>query len=557
MISRHFTTPSFLLIALGFCGCNSQSPFRPTTMEKHVLQTVEPFDPNIAGVNHGETLDVSQDDVLKTIMMRVSIQGNTTLSIADVRRSALANNLTLQASFFDPTIANEAMKAQQAKFESTFNISASRQKTVSPTFDHSAGTHVDTDMNVTTIMPSLEIPLATGGTISISDTWSSNSTELSVGGASSDSYSDKINATIVQPLLKNAGTEYNTASIQLASYQYEIASAQTTLSVINIIQSAEMAYWNVYLSWHILEIETEQYHLYEKELKEARQLYSTNNSKTLVDIYSFEVGLAIQAAAVIKADNTLRLSIRNLKTLLCETELSIDDTIEPYPVTKPDMNRYTFDKEHLIAMGLKHRMELLESEFQLASDVLQIKINENQLLPELNFQGGYTWNGFDRNNLSGATSNLFAGNDDSGWQIGITGSFALGNEAEKANLRSSILTRLQNIATKDKRIMQVHKDVHDALDNLRSTWMTHVVTLFELQSTQDKYNGTDELYKHGQLTSTDVTQAIMQLGNAKLSRLQSEVNYQLAMIQLATATGTLMGHSQVEWSKANSIDHVD
>jgi outer membrane protein TolC len=98
--------------------------------------------------------------------------------------------------------------------------------------------------------------------------------------------------------------------------------------------------------------------------------------------------------------------------------------------------------------------------------------------------------------------------------------------------------------------MQVHKEVHDALDNLMSAWMTHVATLYELQATQKKYESTEQLYKHAQLSSTDVTQAIMQLGDAKLGVLQSEVNYQLAMVQLATSTGTLMGHSQVEWQLA-------
>ena len=536
-----------LLSALLIAGCASETPFLPTIEEQQVLQTVAPFDPNAEGINHGETLEVSKDDVLKTIMMSVSIKGNTALSIADVRQAALANNLMLQVSFFDPAIAKESLKAQQAKFESTFNISASRQKTIIPEFNITSATHMDIETTTTTIMPSLEIPLTTGGTISVSDTWSSTASELSIGGASSDSYSDQITAQITQPLLKNEGEEYNTASIQLASYQFKIASAQTTLSVINIIQSAELAYWNVYHAWHSLLIETQQYHLYEKELKEATELYNTNHSKTLVDIYSFEVGLATQAAAVIKADNRVRLAIRSLKVLIHEPNLKVGDTIEPYPTTKPDMNRYTFDTDHLVAMGLDHRMELLESEFQLAADALQIKMDENQLLPELDLQAGYTWNGFDRNNFSGATSDLFAGDDKSGWQFGITGSFALGNEAAKANLRSSILSRLQSIATKEKRRIQVHKDVHDAIDTLMSTWMTHVATLYELQATQDKYQSTEQLYKHGQLSSTDVTQAIMQLGNAKLGLLQSEVNYQLAMVQLATATGTLMGHSQVEW----------
>ena len=541
------TSRIVLLSIFLITACVSKTPFQTSPHESLELQTVRPFNPNVVGKNKGESLEVTQDDVLKTIMKRVSIQGNTELSIADVRRVALANNLTLKASFFDPAIANESLKAEQAKFESTFNISASREKDVSSDFNLTSANHIDYETQTTTIEPSLNIPLTSGGTISLSDTWTSTTSELSNGGDPSKLYSDNIAAQISQPLLKNSGDEYNMSSIQLANYQFEIATAQTTLSVINVIQSAELAYWNVYLAWHTLLIQTQQYHLYEKELKEATELYNTNNSKTLVDIYSFEVGLAGSAAAVIKADNNVRLAIRNLKMLLNDPELSVGDTIEPFPITEPDMNQYEFDNNHLVQMGLAHRMELLESEFQIASDALQIKINENQLLPELDLIASYTWNGFDPNQMSNASSALFAGDDRSGWLFSIQGTFPIGNEAAKANLRSSILSRLQSIATREQRRVQVQKDVRDAVDNLTSSWMTHVATLYELQATQNNYAGTEKLYKLGQLSSTDVTQAIMRLGNAKLGLLQSEVNYQLAMVQLATATGTLMGHSQVEW----------
>jgi outer membrane protein len=535
-----------LYVLIFAAGCATNSPFQPTPEKQHKLQSITAFDPNELGINHGETLEITKDDVIATILNRVSVKGNTQLSIADVRRAALTNNLDLQVSFFNPAIANETLQAEQSKFESTFNISANRQKTVSPEFVHSSSTHIDTEDITSTIGPGLTIPLTTGGTIQLTDTWTSETVRSR--GATSSSFIDQITASITQPLLRDGGEEYNTASIQLANYQFKIATAQTTLKVIQTIEQAELAYWTMYLAWHALQIQTDQYFLYEKELKEAKKLYNANKSKTLVDIYAFESGTASQAAAVIQADNKVRLAIRALKVFINEPDLTVGNTIEPYPTTIPDMNRYTFDAGPLVALAIEHRIELLESELQLASDALQIKVNKNQLLPSIDLLASYSWNGFDRNDLSSATSRTFNGNDPGGWSFGLTGSIPISNDAAKANLRSSILSRLQSIATKEGRIQQVTKDVHDALDNLESSWMTYVATLYELQATQKRYDATNKLYASNQVSSTDVTQAIMELGEAKHTMLQTTVHYQIAMVQLATATGTLMGHSQVEWS---------
>jgi outer membrane protein TolC len=538
--------PNCAIATMLCCGCSSRSPFAPIEYGETALRSVEPFDPNKQGTNHGEVLEVSQDDAIKTLMDHFTIKGQTELSIADVRRAALANNLSLQVSFYDPQIASETLRGQQAKFESTFSISASRQKTVSPTFNPPTNTHIDTESTTTTITPALNIPLITGGAISLSDNWESDLRETQTGA--SKSFSDNASLSISQPLMRNAGEEYNTASIQLASYQYEIATAKTTIAVINTIQNAEFAYWNVYKAWHNLEIQKQQYNLYNQELEDARTLYETNKSKTLVDLYAFETDLAQQAAAVIQADNGVRLAIRKLKVLINESDLSLGDEIEPVPTTLPDMNRYTFDTQHIENMALTHRLELLQSEFEIASDVLQIKMGENQLLPELNLQVGYQWYGFDDESYSGATSDLFSGNNPTGWQFGITGSFPIGNEVAKANLQAAMLKRLQSIATKQSRELTVRKDVHNALDNLNASWMTHIAALYQLDAAQKNHDGVKRLYKHNQVTSTTVTNAIMKLGQAKITLLQSEVNYQLAMVQLAAATGTLMGHSQIEWT---------
>ena len=143
--------------------------------------------------------------------------------------------------------------------------------------------------------------------------------------------------------------------------------------------------------------------LYKQELEDARTLYQSNKSKTLVDIYAFETGIAQQAAAVIQADNDIRLAVRKLKVLINESDLSMGNEIDPVPTTIPDMNRYTFDTNHIENMALTHRLELLQSEYEIASDTLQIKMGENQLLPKIDLQAGYQRNGYNINSYSSAT----------------------------------------------------------------------------------------------------------------------------------------------------------
>ena len=50
----------------------------------------------------------------------------------------------------------------------------------------------------------------------------------------------------------------------------------------------------------------------------------------------------------------------------------------------------------------------------------------------------------------------------------------------------------------------------------------------------------------------EVALAIEDLGNARLSVLDSEITYQLAIINLATATGTTLGRQSVEVVSSSS-----
>ena len=198
-----------------------------------------------------------------------------------------------------------------------WDISTSSSSTPTVTLENQFS---DVETKTTSIAPSLEVPLVTGGSITLGPTFSSvestsRSTEIFSGGttdksdSTDDSYGLSAGVALTQPLLRNAGVEYNQGSIVLAMYQERVADVRTRLAVVNLLYQVEQAYWSVYMSARTLEVQLSQYDLYKKELDDARKLRA-GGVNTIADVYGFEAGVASQVARVVEADNQLRQSAR-------------------------------------------------------------------------------------------------------------------------------------------------------------------------------------------------------------------------------------------------------
>jgi len=61
------------------------------------------------------------------------------------------------------------------------------------------------------------------------------------------------------------------------------------------------------------------------------------------------------------------------------------------------------------------------------------------------------------------------------------------------------------------------------------------------------YEAEKRQFEKGLRTSTDVLDAQTTLANAQLSELSALVEYQVSLVDLAYATGTLLGAAQIEW----------
>ena len=515
------------------------------------LHRVAPFNPDISGKRVGPPPKTDEKARFERIMSEPPVKKSFRFSLAEVRRSTLQNNFDLAAAFFNPAIAATQIDVERARFEATFNFAASRSRTVGPEYTPNSAELTDTSLDQASLTPTLNIPLITGGTVSLGPVFGSSDYSSTVGESRFWQASAEVQYT--QPLLRNAGSAYNEGFILLAEYQERMDAANTKLAVINTLLNAEQTYWNVYFAWQALKIQREQYELYRKELSDTLKL-EQNGVRTMADVYGFETGLATQVSQVVQADNDLRRAIRELKVLMHDPSLSLDYTVGIEPVTKPSLVRYRFDPEAMVKMALENRMELMEMELRIASDALGIRLAENQTLPQLDLNLSSNWNGFSSTGYANATERLFHNSDGLGWNMGITASIPLGNRAAKAQLREAVLKRLQNIANRNQRKMTIMKDVYGAIDSLNTAWLELLATRYRVQAAKNSFMAEKKLFSLGNRTSTDVSDALLSLGIARVAEARSETNYQIWMARLAAATGTLLGYSKVEWNSGDVME---
>lgn len=479
--------------------------------------------------------------VVRAAMVRAGQVERLELPIERVRAAVLENNLQLKVALRDPAIASESLRAEMAKFESVLNLAVRGQRDDLPTLNVTTPNQRDSASG----SAGVDIPLRTGGRVSVdlTESWSQTPNPFV---SLDESFSSGLGVSISQPLLRNAGERVNTASIAIAGYNQQIAEARTTNRVIAEIASGERAYWRVYAAARELEVRQKQYELAVEQLERARRRVSAGQSPE-VEVTRAESGVAGQLEAIIVAENTLLDQQRELKRRMNLPEADIAGTTLISPATQPNPLRYdlTGSKEQLCDAALVNRAELLEAELAVLADAVNVDVARNATLPDVSLSGSYELVGLDRTFWLSQRRLSNANNDT--WNAGVTAAIPLGNEAAEARLRRAIITRVQSIADKAAREQTVRQEVLGAIDRMNSGWQRILAARQNALLAARTLAAEQRQFDVGSRTSTDVLDAATRLADAQSAEIRALADYEVAKIDLAVATGTVLGASAVGW----------
>ena len=506
---------------------------------KDQLRVVKPTDLDAVAINPPTTQEAT---TLPTTRPATRPAPTIQVTIEEVRRLALQNNLDLRVELLNPSISRQTLTAAEAQFESLFFTDASYTKSDAPT----ASTLDSSQFEGVNVTPGIRIPLRTGGTIQFSLPMSRSETNNEFSTLN-PSYTADYVASISHPLLRGAGFGVNAQPIRVAFYQFQQTEARTKLEVIRVLAAADRVYWRLYAARRELEVRKSEYDLAVAQLERARRQVRAGTAAD-PEIVRAESGVADSLEAIINAENAARDRERDIKRIMNQPGLEMQTDTIVIPATTPGALFYKLNPDHVVRVALAQRMEMLETELQIAQDIANINVARNDLLPLVNLDYTYNVPG-----LGGSLNDAFgmAGNHDfDTHRVGLHVEVPIGNEAAKARLRRAYLGRLQTLASKEQRTAQITQEVLNTIDQLEANWQRIMAARKRIIYAQRVLDVETRQFGLGLRTSTDVLDAQTRLVNAQSAEISAVADYQISQVDIAFATGTVLGASKVVWEPA-------
>ena len=537
---------AFAVVAAG-CHHDLFRPDEDVVLPKTSTREISPFDPAAEAKPDPRTMEQAEASAKDRGLIVQGFPDRVPVSIVDVRASALANNLDLKVALFNPVIGISRLGAELAKFDSTIGMNYTRNTsgfiTDIATVDASSAAQ-------DVFNAALDVPLATGGQISLGPLVQYNSNEsFAPGGA--EGFDAGMEFSISQPLLRGAGIAINTASIRIAKMQSAIIDAQTKLQTIRLLADAERAYWNLYRAYGQLDVRAKQYESVMVQLEQTRRRVQQGDAAP-IEITRAESGVGATVEQVIVADNQVRIRQRELKRIMNDPRFPVDSVTSLEPATKPNPLGFRFDSSLLVSKAMENRMELLELEVQLLIDAEQINLARNDTLP--NFVVSYQ---YDLQGNSYSMGRAFGNMGDAdGSILQVNASVPVTNERAKQAVSQAILARLQRLGTRESRKQAITQETLNALDTLETAWRRIIAARLETVFAGRTLQAEQRQFDIGLRTITEVLEAQFRLADAQSREIDALAAYQISLVDLAFATGTTLGSAGITMPEPMDPDYV-
>ena len=522
-----------LLATLIAAGCNGRDYVDdPLLPEVNPARLAQPpvLEPESESAVPPVQLETAVDEASKRDYSAQVYPERATVTLADVRQWSLENNLDVRVQQFNPTLGVTALDAEIAKFEAVLkanytyndNSLAENLEAGNPAANNSGTLGID-------------FPLATGGVLNVGSLFNQADSPLL-----DEPWEAGFQLDLSMPIMRGFGLRANTASIVIAKMESQQVDARTLLETIRILANAEKSYWQLYAARRIMEVRERQHALAEEQLARARRRVDQGEVAP-IELLRAQSGIGRTIEQLIVADNQLRLRARALKRFMNAPQFPVDGPTMLDPATPSDPLGLDLDPAKLTRMAIANRMELLDLELQLAIDAERVALARNEALPLFTMDYQYQVLGDD----SGLASAYGSLGDADPFIASVNASIPLGNEARRARLSQAITRRLQRLATKESRVQTITQEVHDAVDNVRGAWRRVVAARLESRFAERTLLAEQRQFDVGLRTSVEVLDANARVADAQSREVEAAAQYETSLVDLAFATGTVLGEAQV------------
>lgn len=358
---------------------------------------------------------------------------------------------------------------------------------------------------------------------------------------------------IQQPLLRDAWPEFNTAQIRITKLNRDVSEAQFRQTVEETISDVVNAYWTLYRLREEVAIqewlaeETRRTNEITQLRKDARP--NIEKKQTEVAVYERRVQLIqLQKAARDAQDQLARL-------LGFVQSRSQDPDIVILPVSDPAIAPVDIDRVDQLLTALKYSPVLAQARLGIALANVNVQVAENQVLPRLDLTYTGSFNGLAHNHHE-SMENLGT-LDYFGYSLGLTFEYPLGNRAATASLRQRRLERLKAITTLQNTVDQLTAVLNERIRQIESSHAIWQAQKQTVESLEGLVRGTESLVREKAMSLSNLQlllDAQARLGEARRLLIQAIVDYNIALVELARTTGTVLDNYAIDIAWPTPLD---
>jgi outer membrane protein len=490
---------------------------------------------------------------------------------------ALRNNPNVAAARLDPVGATEGVRMANGVFDPDFIATIDQTKTVLPAASplEVKGTTLsekDYDWNFTLN----KVLMISNGTLSVSFDNNRLLTNNLFQGVT-PSYTPTLGIGLIQPLLRNFGWEFSTISIRLAESAQRQSQLNYAQTLNDFVQNVGNDYWSVVAAEENLRVADEALK-FNRDLVRVNRISVQVGTLAPIDLQEAQSAEATAQANVYTAQAALEIARAALRE---DVELNPRDTFVPQriePAGKPNPSEPVNDEEERsLETAIEYSPSLAALREAIHSQRLQVKYQENQLLPSFSISSQFSINSIAGDALclapfGGGPTNCTIPPSavPNGYRLPFSGGYAealnrmfgfrfysyaflatiempLGNAPIKAALAQAKVQyrqlREQYRAAASQIVVQVESALASVGSDIERVKATEAATMYARQALHDE----QVRFRVGMATTHDLLQYQSQLVTAEGNQVTAETDLEKAKLALRHADNTLLRSFQIHF----------
>jgi len=464
------------------------------------------------------------------------------LTIEEVVRMALTNNLDILISQLNPVIDQFAIYGLYGAYEPSLSVSAIHNYDALPggvftTIGTAYGSSIE---KIDSYQPGLSGALPTGLQYNLTGPLSRQNVNQS--GFGLIDYTSSPGITLSQPLLKNMWIDNTRYQIQVSKTTLKLDQLALRLQIMTVVNNIKAAYYNLIFARENVDVEKAAVALAKETMNEDLERVQVGALAPL-DEKQAESQAASSESDLLTAETTLIQQENVLKNLL-SFRLSDWTGVMPVPSEQLVAVPENPDLQECWRIGLARRPDLLQAKATVEKQHVTLKYTKNQLFPELDLVGSYGRNATALtldNNFTQIRQGTYPF-----YSYGVTLTVPLGNSAARYNYKSAkaalqqLLLQLKK--TESTIVIAIDNDVKTIRADLlkvNSTRQARIYAEDALQAEQTKL-------QHGKSTSFIVLQLQNNLTSARSAEIRALADYNIATEQLSFDEGTTLERNHID-----------